>query len=61
LILAGKAKALLCGRNYVTPEDIQAIAPAVLAHRLILNFEAEAKGISTSQVVRKLLEAVKAP
>lgn len=61
LILAGKAKALLAGRNYVTPEDIQAIAPAVLAHRLILNFEAEAKGINTAQVVHQLLKAVKTP
>ncbi len=61
LILAGRAKALLAGRNYVTPEDIQAIAPAVLAHRLILNFEAEAKGLNTLQIVRELLKAVKTP
>jgi len=61
LLLAARAKALLSGRNYVTPEDIQAIAPAVLAHRLILNFEAEAKGINTLQIVQELLKAVKTP
>ena len=44
-----------------SPEDIQAIAPAVLAHRLILNFEAEAKGINTLQIVQELLKAVKTP
>ncbi|MDD3954646.1 MAG: MoxR family ATPase [Lentisphaeria bacterium] len=61
LILAGKAKALLSGRNYVIPEDIQAIAPAVLAHRLILNFETEAKAINATQIVQQLLNAVKTP
>ncbi|MFA6929082.1 MAG: MoxR family ATPase [Lentisphaeria bacterium] len=61
LILAGRAKAMLLGRNYVLPEDIQAVAPSVLAHRLILNFEAEAKGRSTLQIVQELLAAVKTP
>ena len=61
LILAGKAKALLAERNYVIPEDIQAVAPAVLAHRLILSFEAEAKGINTLDVVQQLLNDIKTP
>ena len=61
LSMAGKAKALLTGRNYVIPEDIQVVAPSVLAHRLILSFEAEAKGISSVDVVSSLLKAVKTP
>ena len=42
LILAGKARALMLGRLYVTLEDIEAVAPPVLRHRLVPNFNAEA-------------------
>jgi MoxR-like ATPase len=45
----------------VTPEDIQAIAPDVLRHRLILHYEAEAEGIDTDTVIRLLLERVPVP
>src|SRR5207302_5839472 len=49
LIIAGKARALMRGRLYVTLEDIESVAPAVLRHRLVPNFNAEAEGISVEQ------------
>jgi MoxR-like ATPase len=46
------------GRDFVTPDDIRAIAHDVLRHRLILSFEAEANGITANQVIDKLLDTV---
>ena len=56
LILGGKARAVLSGRYHVDFEDVQAVAVAVLRHRLVLNFEAEADGRGTRDVIRELLE-----
>jgi MoxR-like ATPase len=56
-----RARAWLDGRDFVTPEDIQAIAPDVLRHRLILSYEAEAEGIDADQFIRELLRRVAAP
>jgi MoxR-like ATPase len=56
LILGGKARALLRGRTHVSVEDIQGLAPAVLRHRMVVTFAAESDGISTDDVVRKLIE-----
>lgn len=53
-----RAIAWLDNRDYVTPDDIRAIAHDVLRHRLILSFEAEAAGISANQVIDNLLAAV---
>ena len=53
-----RAVAWLDNRDYVTPDDIRAVAHDVLRHRLILSFEAEAAGISANQVIDQLLEAV---
>jgi MoxR-like ATPase len=53
-----RALAWLEGRDFVTPDDIRAVAHDVLRHRLILSFEAEAAGISANQVIDKLLETV---
>jgi MoxR-like ATPase len=50
--------AWLDGRDFVTPDDIRAVAHDVLRHRLILSFEAEAAGISANQVIDKLLASV---
>lgn len=61
LILAGKAHALLQGRGYVIPEDIKAIAHDVLRHRVITSYEAEAEGISSDEVIDKILSSVKVP
>ncbi len=58
---AAKAHALLEQRNYVTPDDVKAIAPEVLRHRLILNFEAEARNLSTDDLIKVLLESVVVP
>jgi MoxR-like ATPase len=60
LILGGKARALLDGRSVVAPEDIRALAPPVLRHRVLLNFQAEADGIDPDHVVSRLLDAVPA-
>jgi MoxR-like ATPase len=56
-----RAHAWLAGRDYVSPEDIQAIAPDVLRHRVLLSFEAEAAGISSDDVVAELLARVPVP
>lgn len=56
-----KAHAWLCGRDYVTPEDIQIIAHDVLRHRILLSFEAEAEGISTDDYISSLLRLIAVP
>ncbi|WP_022824331.1 AAA family ATPase [Hymenobacter norwichensis] len=58
LILCAKARALLQGRFAATLEDIRALAPAVLRHRVLLNFNAEAENLTTDDAVRELLKAV---
>ena len=59
LVVCAKARALLQGRYAVTPDDIEAMAKPVLRHRLLLNFKAEADGISTDQVIQSLLSKIK--
>jgi MoxR-like ATPase len=61
LTVASKAWALLQGRSYVTPEDVKSIGPDVLRHRIILTYEAEAQGVTTDDIVRKILNAVAVP
>ena len=61
LILAAKAHALLNGRGYVLPEDVKAIAWDVLRHRVILNYEAEAEGVTIESIIEKILAEVKMP
>ena len=56
-----RAHAWLDGRDYVAPHDIQAIAPDVLRHRVLLGFDAEADGIDTDHVVEALLSRVAVP
>jgi MoxR-like ATPase len=58
LMLAGKVRALTQGRFNVSFDDIQAVAPAALRHRLILNFEAEAEAITTDRVIAQVLNDV---
>jgi len=58
LNLAAKAIAFFNQRDYVLPEDIKEIASDVLNHRIILNYEAEADGISTEQIIEKLLKKI---
>jgi MoxR-like ATPase len=61
LILAGKVRALLHGRYNVSFNDIRALAPSVLRHRILLNFHAEAERITTDELIRRVLETVKEP
>ncbi len=58
LVLGAKITALLAGRYNVSFEDVTAVAPAALRHRLLLNFEGQAEGISTDDVVADLIEKV---
>ena len=61
LVAAARAQALIHGRDYVLPEDIRDLAVDVLAHRLVLTFDAVADGISGEDVVRRVIEAVPPP
>ncbi len=58
---AARAHAWLEGRDYVGPEDIQAVAPDVLRHRLVLSFEAEADGVDANSVIEGILDGVGVP
>ncbi len=58
LILAGKARAALRGRSYVAVEDIQAVCPPVLRHRIIPNFAARSEGLTADKLVARLLSEV---
>ena len=55
LVLGGKARALLVGRSHVAFEDIQALAAPTLRHRVLLNYKAEAEGISIEDCIQKLV------
>ena len=57
LILGGKARALLAGRFHVQVEDIQALAKPVLRHRMVVNFAAESDGITSDQVIDRIIDA----
>lgn len=61
LILGGKATALLAGRCNVAFEDLRTVALAALRHRVLLNFEGQAEGVSTDEVVGAVLEQVAEP
>jgi MoxR-like ATPase len=61
LAQASRAHAYLRGRNYVVPEDVQAMAYDVLRHRVLLTFEAEAEDLDADRVIAKILEAVRVP
>src|SRR5687767_8303047 len=58
LILAGKARALLKGRYHVSTEDIRQVALPVLRHRIVTNFNAEAEGMKSDTIVKKLIEFI---
>ncbi|MEO5885150.1 MAG: MoxR family ATPase [Candidatus Limnocylindrales bacterium] len=61
LVTAGKIYALLDGRFNVSTDDVRAVALPALRHRIILNFEGEAEGITTEAVVRAILDAIAVP
>jgi len=61
LLRVAKARALVLGRDYVEPDDIKAVAPTVLAHRLILAPEARSSGLDAEDLVRSILERTPVP
>jgi MoxR-like ATPase len=61
LAQAARAYAFLEGRGYVTPDDVKAMGPDVLRHRVLLTYEAEAEGLSAEAVIEKVFAKVKTP
>ena len=61
LVLAAKAHAFLRHRGYVTPEDVKAVGPDVLRHRVILSYEAEAEEITPEDVVQRVFDTIEVP
>ena len=58
MVLGGKARALMEGRTHVTAEDLRQVAYPVLTHRVLVNFAAEADGVTSVDVIGKILEAI---
>jgi MoxR-like ATPase len=61
VLAAAKARAALQGTDFVTPDDVKAVIPSVLNHRLLLKAEAEVEGVTPDDVLRQTLEQVKVP
>jgi MoxR-like ATPase len=61
LALAGKAHAFVQGRGYVTPQDIKSIGYDVLRHRVLTNYEAEAAGVSSEDLIRRVFDQLPVP
>jgi MoxR-like ATPase len=61
LLLGGRARAALAGRDFVTPDDVRSLAIAVLGHRLVLRPEFEIEGLVIDEVVARVLEQVAVP
>ncbi len=61
LLAAAKARAALLQRDFVTPDEVKAVAPSVLNHRLMLRAEAEVEGLSADDVIARVLEQVQVP
>jgi len=58
MVLGGKARAVLAGRNHVTLEDVREVAAPVLRHRIKTNFNADAEGITSDEIIRRLVKLV---
>jgi MoxR-like ATPase len=61
LTLAAKASAFLAGRGFVTPQDVKDVAPAILRHRVIITYEAEAEEKTSDDIVKTILDHVPVP
>ena len=59
--VAGRAHAFLRHRGFVTPEDIKAVGPDVLRHRVILTYEAEAEEVTSEEVIRRIFDTIEVP
>ncbi|MFC1845708.1 AAA family ATPase [Candidatus Dependentiae bacterium] len=58
---AAKARAFLQKRHFVTPDDVKAVCPAILRHRILLSYEAEAEDVTTDKLVQEILHVVPSP
>lgn len=58
LVLGGKTRALLAGRTHVNYDDIRAMAKPVMRHRILINYRAEAEGVTVDKVIEKLIESI---
>jgi MoxR-like ATPase len=61
LALASKGQAFLSGRHFVTPQDVKAVAPDVLRHRLIISYEAEADEVTADRIIQDILNGLPVP
>jgi MoxR-like ATPase len=61
LVLGGKARALLSGRAHVSSDDVRALVHATFRHRILVNYRAEAEGVTVEKVIGRLVESVKPP
>ena len=61
LSIAAKATALMNGRDFVVPDDIKNVAHEVMRHRIILNYEGRAEGISTDEIITEILDTIPVP
>ena len=61
LMRASRALAMINGRDFVTPDDIQFVTPSILQHRILLTAEAEMEGRTPLQVARRLIDRVEVP
>jgi MoxR-like ATPase len=61
LAQGSRAHAFLRGRTFVTPDDVKAVAPDILRHRVLTTYEAEAEEVSSDEIIRRILAAIESP
>ena len=61
LAAAARVQALMSGRSYVTPQDVKTVAPDVLRHRVLISYEAEARDLTSDDLIQELLNTVDVP
>jgi MoxR-like ATPase len=61
MVRAGRARAMLDGRGYVTPYDIKSVGMEVLRHRVLTTYEAEAEGVSSERVIQEVFDTIRVP
>ncbi|HEX6807505.1 MAG TPA: MoxR family ATPase [Gemmatimonadaceae bacterium] len=61
LAQGSRAHAFLRGRTFVTPDDVKAVAPDILRHRILTTYEAEAEEVSSDEIIRRILAAIESP
>ena len=61
LAMASRARALLQGRGYVTPQDVKSVAYDVLRHRVTVTYEAEAEDLASEDLIKRVLDTVEVP